>query len=67
MAASVFYRASVRSRSGATCCRLSQANFHVVNGANMATFYADIAGAVAAMTESDLGVVSKKASDITLG
>jgi hypothetical protein len=33
----------------------------------MATFYADIAGAVAAMTESDLGVVSKKASDITLG
>jgi hypothetical protein len=33
----------------------------------MAAFYADIAGAVAAMTESDPGVVSEKASDITLG
>ena len=33
----------------------------------MALFYADIAGTAAAMTESDPGVVSEKASDITLG
>ena len=33
----------------------------------MATFYADIAGTVAAMTESDPGVASEKASDNTLG
>ena len=33
----------------------------------MATFYADIAGTVAAMTESELGVASEKASCNTLG
>ena len=51
MAASAFHRASSRSRRGATCCRLSQVNSHIANGANMATFSADLAGTVATMTE----------------
>jgi hypothetical protein len=33
----------------------------------MATFYADMAGTVAAMTESDPGVASEIASNSTLG
>ena len=67
MAASAFHRASLRSRRGATCCRLSQPNFHIANGPNMAAFYADIAGTVAAMTESDPSLVDEKACDITFG
>ena len=51
MAASAFHCASLRSRRGATCCRLSQVNSHIANGANMATFSADLAGTVAAMSE----------------
>jgi hypothetical protein len=39
MAASAFHRASLRSRSGATCCRLAQPNFHIANGPNMAAFH----------------------------
>jgi len=39
MAASAFHRASLRSRSGATCYRLSHPNFHIANGPNMASFY----------------------------
>jgi hypothetical protein len=67
MAASAFHRASLRSRSRATCCRSSQPNFHIANGPNMATFYADIAGTVAAMTESDPGVASERTSCNALG
>jgi hypothetical protein len=67
MAASAFHRASLRSRRGATCWRLSQLNSRIANGRNMATFTADIAGAVVAMTESDPGVASEKTSHNTLG
>ena len=54
-------------RSGATRFRLSQLNSHIANGRNMATFPADIAGMVAAVTESDPGVERERTSDDSLG
>jgi hypothetical protein len=67
MAASAFHRARLRAHGGATYSRLSEPNFHIANGPNMATFYADIAGTISATTEGEQGVASEIASNSTLG
>ena len=62
-----YHRELKRRDTGGKPIILSPSNLAIAGGLHQVTFGADIAGMVAAMTESELGVASERASCNILG